>query len=106
MKKTLVLISAILLLCSCGGRTRSGVPSALLITSWNDTISGVTDNSVAVEKKGTACSSNVLGIVATGDSSVEAAMKNGGLKKVAYADTTYLNILGLYQKGCTVAKGQ
>ena len=106
MKKLLILIVSTLLITSCGGQTRSGVTAGLLVSNWDDTISGVTDNSVVVDKRGEACSTNILGIVASGDSSVETAMRNGGIKKVAYADTTYLNILGLYQKGCTVVKGQ
>lgn len=104
MKKLLILISATLLLTSCA-QTKSGV-TAGLISNWSDTISGVSDNSVTVDKRGTACSMNILGFIAVGDSSVEAAMRNGGVKKVAYADTTYLSVLGIYQKGCTVVKGQ
>ena len=105
MKKALILILSTLVLTSCGGQTRSGV-TAGLVSSWKDTISGVSDNSVTVEKRGEACSTNILGIVASGDSSVETAKRNGGVKKVAFADTTYLSVLGLYQKGCTVVKGQ
>ncbi len=105
MKKALILLVSTLLLASCGAQTRSGVSSGL-VSSWKDTISGVSDNSVVVEKSGEACSTNILGIVASGDSSVETAKRNGGIKKVAYSDTTYLNVLGLYQKGCTVVKGQ
>lgn len=106
MKTKLTLIIFALLLSSCGASTRSGVTSAILFSSWNDTISGVSDNSVEVRKQGEACATNILGIVASGDSSIETAKRNGGVKKVAFADTTYFNVLGVYQKGCTVVKGQ
>jgi hypothetical protein len=106
MKKTFFLLALLTIVASCvGTQTRSGVSSGL-VSSWQDTISGVIDNSVNVERRGEACSTNILGIIASGDSSIEAAKRNGGIQKVAYADTTYFNILGLYQKGCTVAKGQ
>jgi len=105
MKKIILLSSLIFLLTSCGGSTRSGV-SVGLVTSWQDTVSGVVDNSVEVKKRGEACASNILGIVASGDSSVETAKRNAGIKKVAYSDTNYLNVLFLYQKGCTVVKGE
>jgi len=105
MKKALILILSTLVLTSCGSSTRSGVTGGL-VSSWKDTISGVADNSVEVEKRGEACATNILGIVASGDSSIETAKRNAGIKKVAFADTSYLNVLGLYQKGCTVVKGK
>jgi hypothetical protein len=104
MKKTLLILSLLLLASACA-RTQSGV-SAGLISSWKDTISGSVNNSVELKKQGEACAVNVLGIVAVGDSSIEAAKKSGPVEKVAFADTTYLNILGIYQQGCTVVKGE
>lgn len=104
MKNILVISISLFLLTSCGS-TRSGVTGGL-ISSWNDTISGITDNSVEVVKRGESCATNILGIVATGDSSIETAKRNGGIRKVAYADTSYLSIFGIYQKGCTIVKGE
>ena len=105
MKKVIALCSLVFLLASCGGQTRSGV-TAGLVSAWQDTISGVVDNSVEVKKRGEACATNILGIVASGDSSVETAKRNAGIKKVAYADTNYTNVFFFYQKGCTVVKGE
>ena len=59
----------------------------------------------AVKKTGEACTQNYLGLVSVGDASIEAARKNGGIKKIAYIDSSYTNILGLYQKYCTLARG-
>ncbi len=106
MKKTLVVAFLSLILVSCGAKTQSGVSSGILYSSWKDTISGAVDNSVEEEKSGEACSSNVLGLVATGDSSIDNAKRQGRITKVAYADTTYMNVLGFYQEGCTVVIGQ
>ncbi len=105
MKKLSFILAAIILLSSCA-RTQSGVSGGLFVTSWKDTVSGAVDNSVTVDKQGEACAINVLNLVAIGDSSLEAAKKIGRIEKVAFADTTYLNILGLFQQGCTVAKGK
>ncbi|MBP7710164.1 MAG: TRL-like family protein [Rickettsiales bacterium] len=105
MKRIILLIALSAVLASCA-QTRSGVSSGLLVTSWDDTVSGSVNNSVALDKRGEACVINVLGIVAVGDSSVEAAKKAGSINKVAVADTNYLNVLGIFQKGCTVAKGE
>lgn len=56
-------------------------------------------------KMGTACSTNIAGIVATGDSSVEAAKKAGGISTVASVDYEYFTVLSFYGKVCTIVKG-
>lgn len=60
---------------------------------------------VKAKKMGTACTVGVIGIV-TGDSSVATAMKNGKISKVSYVDHTVNNILGVYNKYCTVVYGK
>lgn len=106
MIKKLSIISTLIVLASCTS-TSNGVPSAGIFTSWNDRdpISRV-DNDVSSNKKGEACATNVLGIVATGDSSIETAKRDGNIRKVSFVDRTYFNVLGIYQKGCTVVKGE
>lgn len=107
--KKLLLISVMLGVLSSCTSTSNGVTSGLY-TSWKDRdpISRV-DNSVNVTKKGTACVTNVLGLAAFGDSSIETAKKEGDLKNVAYVDRSYDGFLLLYipvfQKGCTIVKG-
>ena len=91
---------------SCA-RTQSGVSSGIIFSSWNDTISGSVNNSIELDKRGEACVISVLGLVSVGDSSIEAAKRGAGIKDVAFADTTYLNVLfGIFQRGCTVVKGK
>ncbi|MHA1550012.1 MAG: TRL-like family protein [Alphaproteobacteria bacterium] len=57
-------------------------------------------------KTGEACSTNVLGLVSLGDSSAEAAKKNGRISRVASVDAKLSSILGLFGKRCTIVKGQ
>ena len=59
-----------------------------------------------VTKTGEACTQNYLGLVSLGDASIEGARKNAGIKKIAYIDSSYTNILGLYQKYCTLVRGK
>jgi len=59
-----------------------------------------------VEKKGEACATGILGLVATGDASLEAAAKDGKITQITAVDYHYNNILGLYAKYCTVVKGE
>ena len=46
-------------------------------------------------KTGTSQCTSILGLVATGDISYEAAMRNGGITKVNHADWEAENILGI-----------
>ncbi len=55
---------------------------------------GPTANQAAKVSKVTA--TNILGIIATGDASLEAAMKQGGITKVHHVDQEVTSILGLW----------
>jgi len=55
---------------------------------------GPTANQSAKVSKVTA--TNILGIIATGDASLEAAMKQGGITKVHHVDQEVTSILGLW----------
>jgi hypothetical protein len=49
----------------------------------------------SVAKKGEATYASILGIIATGDATLEAAMENGGITKVHHIDQQITNILGV-----------
>ena len=55
----------------------------------------VTSNSLG-SKVGTAKATNILGIVATGDASIQAAAKSAGITKISHVDYKSKNILGFY----------
>ncbi|WP_411822089.1 TRL domain-containing protein [Leptospira sp. 'Mane'] len=57
-------------------------------------------------KKGEACSINLLGIYAGGDSSLIHAMQRGGVTKVAIVDRSVINIFYVFGKVCTVVYGE
>lgn len=46
-------------------------------------------------KIGKASCQSILGLVATGDASIEAAAKNGGITKIHHVDYESKNILGI-----------
>jgi hypothetical protein len=59
----------------------------------------VTDNvHKASPKVGTAECQSILALVATGDCSIETAMRNGGITKVYHCDWEVENILGIIGK--------
>ncbi len=56
-------------------------------------------------KKGKACATSILGIVATGDASIEAAKNNNGIKKVASISHDITSVLGIFAEVCTIVAG-
>ncbi len=62
-------------------------------------------NEAGGSKRGEACSTNIAGIITMGDSSIEAAKKDGGIQRVASVDVDYFRILGFYGKACVIVKG-
>ena len=57
-------------------------------------------------KSGVAESMSVLGLVAIGDASANAAAKAGGINTINHADYEYFNVLGVYQRYRTVVYGK
>ena len=57
----------------------------------------VTSNALG-QKVGTATCVSVLGIVAVGDGGINAAAKNGGIKKISHVDRKTLSVLSLFTK--------
>lgn len=101
MKKTLVtLVIAGLSMVNCVSPGFG--PSGSIFTS---TKMGVYGNQVGGSKMGEACTMTILGLIAVGDGSVEAAAQNGNIKKVNTIDLNGFSVLGLFANLCTVVKG-
>ncbi len=66
----------------------------------------VTGNSGVSTKTGEATCVSVLAVVATGDCSIEAAKKNGGITKVNYVDWEVKSILGIYGTYKVIVSGE
>ena len=101
MKKILVILS-ILALSGCATSGVSSGPGAFF-TSAVEGKSAI--NGVKINKTGKACGHNILGIVSTGDSSVQTAKNDGQISNVATIDRDYFSILGLYSKSCIIING-
>jgi len=73
---------------------------------YEDTQQGesVSSNDVGA-KRGEACATSILGWVATGDASVTAAAKAGGITKISHVDSSASDILLVYAEYCTVVYG-
>lgn len=56
-------------------------------------------------KVGSAPATSILGIVAFGDASIQAAKTNGGIKTISHVDYEALSIFGAYSKYTTKVYG-
>lgn len=56
-------------------------------------------------KEGSATCSNVLGLFAFGDCSIEAAASDGKITKIKSVNYEHFTVLGLYSSYTTVVKG-
>ena len=110
MKKVLAFLAAAAMLVSIGC---AGGPIGLLYTGVKNPgafTTGETTNMGANAITGESCSMSILGLIALGDWSVDAALKAAGaegktLKNVA-VDHRVMNILGLYGNYCTRVTAQ
>lgn len=103
MTNKLAALGAAFLLSSCAIVTKQPTPGFLYSdTQFNDS---VTSNQ-AGNRVGEACSTSILGAVSTGDSSVEAARRNGGITMITSVDGKATSYLGVYAKYCTIVRGR
>lgn len=66
-----------------------------------------TNGNRTIIKTGRACAHGVLGLVAWGDASQQAAANDGGITKVYAADETRMGVLAfVYREYCTVVSGE
>lgn len=65
-----------------------------------------TGKGTGASKTGEACATNILGLISTGDASIDAAKKSGNIQEVATVDHSSKMVLGLYGRYCTVVKGE
>ncbi len=102
MKKACIVI---LVLGFLAGGCASYVPRGALFTEVQGPM-GAGKASVKCSKVGRAEAQSVLGLVATGDASIQTAARNGGITKIHYVDWHVQNILGIIGRYTTVVYGE
>jgi hypothetical protein len=103
MKTFLMLLSFSLLGTGCATSMASHSGPGFIYT--NQFEGDLVTANQAGRKRGEACNTNILGLVTTGDSSLSAAMKNGGITVVSSADHYYKSILGVWGRVCLIVTG-
>ena len=100
MKKLFIILAATLLLGGCA----SSMPMGTFYTDLSLPLTATSNSGTA--KTGTAGCKSYLGLVATGDCSIETAKKNGGISKVTNVDWKAHNVLGLFGEYQLIVKGE
>lgn len=102
MKKVLGLLFIVVVMSSCAvGKT------PIIGAAYTNIKDGLTVTSnTGSSKVGTAKAVGYVGLVATGDASIEAASKQAGITRVQHVDYQTTSILGLYTTYTTIVYGQ
>jgi len=106
VKKTVLALAAAVsfaLMTGCAG-TISSPMNGFLYTDAKGPL--VTTSSSASSKTGEATCTSILGWVATGDCSIEAAAAAGGITEISTVDTKVSNIIGIYATRTTIVRGR
>lgn len=102
MKKFMAIALGAMLMSSCAV-VGTGAGMGVLYTGVSEG-AAVTANPLGT-KVGTSKATNVLGLVATGDASINAAAKSAGIKKVSHVDVKKVSVLGIFAPYTTVVYG-
>ncbi len=97
--KFITILMVVLMLAGCA----SYVPLGAIYT---DGKMGIQAASGPGDKIGKACMTSILGLVATGDASINAAKAAGGITEVTNINYEVNNVLGIYGKYCLVVQGR
>jgi len=107
MCRSVVRLSSILVLAAfLTGCAAYGVSPVTGI--WFTDVKGpasATSNS-GYSKVGMAYCTSILGLVATGDASIKAAMANGGITKIHHVDYETKSYFGIYAKFTVIVYGE
>lgn len=93
------------LVSGCAATARSPVTGGLY-TNVDAPVTATSNVAEGEYKVGEASATSVLGLVATGDASIQAAMENGGITEIYHVDYETQSILGLYAEYTVMVYGQ
>lgn len=99
------VFAALLLLAGCSSWPRAGTNGAFY-TKVSSPVAAFDNESAEPLRYGQACTSGVLGLYTTGDSTLAAARANGSITKVVTIEEQFKHVfLGAYSQYCTVVGG-
>lgn len=95
-----------LLALGLGGCANVQGPAPAALAYYASPVTIGTLGAAQPSKRGEACANNFLGLVATGDASIDAAKQSAGITKVASVEQSASRVLGYYAKYCTIVRGE
>jgi len=101
VKALLPGFAAVLFLSGCQPVAAPVLGVLMLDTQYGDSAT----SNPAPTKEGKACANSYLGLVGTGDASIQAAKANGGITTVSHVDHTAKSTLGIVAEWCTIVRG-
>ena len=104
MKKTTILANVVFALSILGCATAQSPVNGFLYSDVKHP--GGATEAYGGSAKGEACATSILGLIANGDASIDAAKKAGSVMQVTAVDHSSSNILGFYAKYCTIVYGK
>lgn len=107
MKRVCMMVAALMALALLAGCFIAPVkpPTGWIYSGYKAPLDPDVQKST-LGQSGKARSMSILGLVAIGDCSTQAAAQAGGITTVTHADYEFFNILGVYQRFTTVVYGQ
>ena len=98
------LLLTVAFLTGCAAHVTSPV-TGVLYTDVKGPITA-TASDTATLKSGSATVTSILGLIATGDASIESAARDGGITKIHHVDYTAKSVLGLYAEYTVIVFGE
>lgn len=110
MRLKLFILSALLgfmgTQAGCAVPDRMHIAGSLFVNVGHEGWVVAHDGKVASTKTGKATQSGILGVVTTGDSSIEAARKAGDVNRISHIDYHASHILGIIGDCTTIVYGE
>ena len=104
MKSKIAYLVIVLAVVSFLAGCATPYPCGMLYTEIKSPVAA-SEGSVNYNKVGVSKATSILGLVATGDASIKAAVANGGIRNIKYIDYDSKNILGIYGEYTTTVYG-
>lgn len=101
-----VLLTVVLFATGCAASAQSPVTGSLYADAQGPVAATANTTSPETPRVGRASATSILGLLGTGDASIQAAMENGDISEIHYVDYKATNLLGLYAEYTVVVHGE
>lgn len=104
MRSFVVLVVVAFCVTGCAMPTGSPLVGTVYTNVTGPVTATASDASML--KSGSATATSILGLIATGDASIETAAKNAGITKIHHVDYNFKSTLGLFSSYTVTVYGE